>query len=390
MGDAAQHRVAMLLENQTYPRDVRVRNEALALVRHHHAVTVIAPRGTGESAVETVDGVSVWRYRLPVSSGGILGFLTEYLVAHLQLFVRACVALGRGATVLHLHNPPDTLFPIALVGRALGRKIIFDHHDLSPELYREKFGPSPPIERVLQLAQRASVRVASAVLVTNASQQDVALAHGAKAESVAIVRNGPARATLREHRAPRGGILGDPLMVFVGELDAQDGVLALPSLLQSVLDEPGTPAARMLLIGDGACRTELDERFRDAGLRERVHFTGRVEHPRIPELLARADVCVDPAPCSPLNHGSTMIKVAEYLAAGRAVVAYELRETKRTALDAALYATCGDETAFARHVARLARDPNLRDALGLAARQRAEELVWEHSEQHLLDVYARL
>lgn len=146
----------------------------------------------------------------------------------------------------------------------------------------------------------------------------------------------------------------------------------------------------MLLVGEGTCRMELAERFRSAGLGDRVEFTGRVEHRRVPELLAGADVCIDPAPCSPLNHASTMIKVAEYLAAGRPIVAYELRETMRTAGPAALYASCGDEIAFAREVAQLAGDPELRRTLALAGRRRAEELVWEHSEQHLLDAYARL
>jgi glycosyltransferase involved in cell wall biosynthesis len=380
----------MLLENQTYPRDVRVRNEARALVRRGDDVTVIAPRGPGEPATEVVDGVSVWRYRLPFSSGGVAGFLAEYLIAHLQLFIRAGVALARGATVLHLHNPPDTLFPVALVARLLRRKVVFDNHDLSPELFRTKFGPSPALERVLGIAQGASFRVASAVLVTNASQREVALRQGARPESVTIVRNGPARATLTAHRAPRPGVLHDPLLVFVGELDSQDGVLSLASLLQSVREQPETEGARMLVVGDGARRRELEARVRTAGLQGVTHLTGRVDHARIPELLAAADVCVDPAPCSPLNHRSTMIKVAEYLAAGRPVVAYGLVETKRTAGEAALYARCGDERDFARHVGRLARDDELRRTLGLEGRRRARELVWEHSERRLIEVYGRL
>lgn len=385
-----RHRVAMLLENQTYPRDVRVRHEALALVREGHSVTVIAPRGPGQAAAETVEGVSVWRYRLPFASHGVLGYVAEYLIAHVQLFIRGAVALARGATVMHLHNPPDTLFPLGIVSRALGRKMVFDHHDLSPELFREKFGSSASVERILRFAQQASFRLASAVLVTNASQREVALAQGVRPEAVAVVRNGPTRAMLGEHRLPRAGVLRDPLLVFVGELASQDGVLALPALLRTVLDQSATPAARMLLVGDGPQRTELEARFRDAGLGDRVYFTGHVEHRCVPELLAQGDVCIDPAPCSPLNHGSTMIKVAEYLAAGRPVVAYELRETKRTAGEAALYASCGDELAFAREVGRLASDPELRDRLALAARRRAGGLMWEHSERHLLDVYARL
>ena len=173
----------------------------------------------------------VRRYRLPVSSGGVPGFLLEYFVAHLQLFVRGLWELLRGADVVHLHNPPDTLFPIGLVARALGRKVVFDHHDLFPELMADKFD-SPRLTALATTAQRASLRVATRVLVTNRSQADIVLARGAlPAGRVTVVRNGPRRSTLASRREARNGVLRDPHLVFVGELDTQDGVLAIPDLL---------------------------------------------------------------------------------------------------------------------------------------------------------------
>jgi glycosyltransferase involved in cell wall biosynthesis len=125
-------------------------------------------------------------------------------------------------------------------------------------------------------------------------------------------------------------------------------------------------------------------------LAERVTFTGRVAHARVPELLANADIAVDPAPGTPLNHRSTMIKIAEYLAAGLPVVAYDLVETHRTAGEAALYAPPGDAETFAAHVAALAADPALRRSYAERGRARAEELVWERSERALLGAYDRL
>lgn len=380
----------MLLENQPYPQDVRVRNEARALVRAGHSVTVIAPRSKGQRARETVDGVRVRRYRLPVSPGGIRGFLAEYAVAHLQLLARGAAELARGASIVHLHNPPDTLFPIALLARALGRSAVFDHHDLAPELFREKFGDAPVVEGVLRLAQRASFRAASAVVVTNESQREVALEQGARPERVTVVRNGPPAALLDDRRPPRDGVLRDPLLVFVGELDTQDGVLALPSLLGRVRKQPETPEARLLVVGDGPCRRALERELSAAGLAGAASLTGRVPHADVPGLLARADICIDPAPSSPLNDRSTMIKVSEYLAAARPVVAYGLLETRRTARDGALYAGAGDEREFARLVGALASDPRLRASVAEAGARRAAALVWEHSEEHLLGAYSRL
>ncbi len=125
-------------------------------------------------------------------------------------------------------------------------------------------------------------------------------------------------------------------------------------------------------------------------MENRVTFTGLVPHKRVAALIGEADLGIDPAPGTELNHGSTMIKVAEYLGAGRPVVAYDLRETRRTAGDAALYAPCGDRQAFVTLLAELARDGERRLRLGRLARTRALELTWERSEEALREVYARL
>ena len=135
--------------------------------------------------------------------------------------------------------------------------------------------------------------------------------------------------------------------------------------------KPGLERATLTLVGDGPERSELSAAFSERGMADRVEFTGHVEHRLVPALIAAADICIDPAPCSELNHRSTMIKVTEYLAAGRPVVAFGLTETRRTAEDAALYAPCGDLDAFAELIVRLAREPALREELAERAIERA-------------------
>jgi glycosyltransferase involved in cell wall biosynthesis len=373
----------MLVENQTYPEDVRVRNEAESLTRAGWAVTVCAPLRAGQPKRAVIDGVEVRRFKLPTETEGITGYLREYGVAHVVMFIHAVVQLIRGADVVHLNNPPDTLFPIGLLARALGRKVVYDHHDLAPDLFESKFGHSRVVA-LLKAAQRASFKTADRVIVTNESQRDDAVAARGSDEAVAVVRNGPRRASLAPAASPpRGGVLDDPRLVFVGELASQDGVMDLVTLLR----DPRLAKATLTVVGDGPDRAPLQRALADAGIADRVHFTGWVKHTEVPGLIEAADICVDPAPANKLNHRSTMIKIGEYLAAGRPAVAYELLETRRTALDAAAYAPAGDAEAFARLVADLAADPGRRELLGARARERALELVWERSEETLVGVY---
>jgi glycosyltransferase involved in cell wall biosynthesis len=383
--------VVMLLENHPYPEDVRVRSEAESLARQGYRVKVIAPRRPGQAPRERVGEVQVSRYRLPPERAGALGLLGEYFVANLQLHVRGLLELVRGVDVIHLHNPPDTLFAVAWAARLRGARVIFDHHDLSPELCEVKFGERHRLLlALLRLLERLTLRSASHVLAANESHREVALQRGGRSsETVTVVRNGPPSRILGEPSLGRPGALAEPALVFVGSMATQDGVLELAELLLELEHRHGL-RARLTIVGDGPARAQLADRIRRLGLAERVCFTGQVPAAEVFEHLRQADICLDPAPCNALNHRSTMVKVAEYLAAGKPVVAYRLRETERTTAGAALLAVCGDQSAFVDAIARLAGDQDLRRHISGLAVQRARELTWEHSERALLDAYARL
>jgi glycosyltransferase involved in cell wall biosynthesis len=381
----------MLLENDLYPQDIRVRDEARSLVAAGYDVAVIAPRGPGQRRREVVDGVAVERFRLPLEhAGGIGGLLLEYAIAHVQLYLRAARALMRGADVLHLHNPPDTLFPPAAFGRALGRRTVFDQHDLFPDLFVAKFGPSPVV-RVLRAAQGATYRTADLVLTTNDTQRDAVVATGRVGpEDVVIVRNGPLRAVLDRASEPRPGRLSDPRLLFVGAVEAQDGVDWLPELMAALVRDHGLADAHLTVAGMGTRVTPVRDAFERAGLGAHATFTGRIEHDEVLARIGAADICLDLAPCDELNHRTTMAKIAEYLALGRPTVSFALRETQRTAGEAVRLVPCNDRPAYVRTVAELAADGEARAALAARARERAPDLVWERSAESLVAAYARL
>jgi glycosyltransferase involved in cell wall biosynthesis len=386
-------RVVMLLENDLYPQDVRVRDEALALVRAGCAVHVIAPRGPGQARREELEGVSVERFKLRMDHRGrVLDLLREYVAAHLQLTLRSIWSMARGADVIHAHNPPDSLFVAGLIGRALGRRFVFDQHDNFADLAAAKFGRSTAV-RIARLLQGASLRLADLILVTNERQAEIARAQlardGSGAGSIRIVRNGP-RAEILSHRAPlRGGVLSDPQLVYVGALEVQDGAIELPEMLAALRDRHGLDA-RMTVVGWGTQLESIRRRLRELGLADAAWTPGRLSHEQVLEIVAGADICLDPAPCNEFNHRTTMVKLGEYLALGRPVVAFALEETARTAGEAAVLVDCGDLAGFVAAIASLCADPVRRIALARRAREVARGLVWERSQQQLLAGYATL
>ena len=85
-----------------------------------------------------------------------------------------------------------------------------------------------------------------------------------------------------------------------------------------------------------------------------------------------------------------MIKVAEYMAFGVPVVCYDLRESRATAADAALYARPNDTRSYAAAIDTLLEDAELRKRLGQTGERRVRErLSWANSERELLRAYER-
>jgi glycosyltransferase involved in cell wall biosynthesis len=381
----------MLLENDLFPQDTRVRDEAQSLANAGYRVHVIAPRGKDQPFRELIEGVEVERFRLPTDHRGGAGMLLiEYALAHIQLYFRALREIVRGTDVLHVHNPPDTLFLPALVGRPVGCKLVFDQHDLFPELFQAKYGRSP-LRVFARTAQWLSLRVADLVITTNESQRASAM-RGVRRDKtpVIVVRNGPPAGLLPRAISDRPGPLNDPRLVYVGALGAQDGVDWLPELITSLREDHGVLDPTLTVVGWGTRETRLLAEVKARGLMNRVCITGRVNHRRALELIADADICLDVAPCDQLNHRTTMVKISEYLALGKPTVSYALHETMQTAGDAVALARCGDHGHFVALVAELAKSQTRRDELRARALALAPSLVWERSEHTLLDGYRSL
>jgi glycosyltransferase involved in cell wall biosynthesis len=382
-------RVTMLLENDLYPEDIRVRDEAHSLVAAGYDVRVIAPRGAGQARRAQVDGVTVERYRLPMSKGGgVAGLLAEYVIAHAQLFIRGMRSLLRGADFLHSHNPPDTLFPLAIAARGLHRRFVFDEHDLFPGLFEQRFGRGQ-LWRIADFSNRMMIRNADIVLVTNGTHlEDARRRRPRSSTQIALVRNGPRQSTV-SRRPPtiRPGGLVDPKLVYVGALEPQDGVDQLPEILERLVVDHGLTGARLTVAGWGSELDAIRSDFASRSLLHHVRLLGRTPHDKVLRLIADADICIDPAPCTPFNHGTTMVKITEYLALGRPTVSYALRETANTAAGAVCLVPCDDLSAFVRRVADLAGSEVERAELHRRALSRAPQLVWEHQAESLINAY---
>jgi glycosyltransferase involved in cell wall biosynthesis len=409
---SSQSKILMLVENY-FPQDTRVKNEAALLTDAGYEVAVIALRKQGQPRRETVDGVEV--YRLPtlelfkktpsanvnrinlvfVRLKSFLGYVVEYVYfTSACLLVSTGIFVRRGFDVMHAHNPPDTLFLVAVPFKLLGKKFVFDQHDLCPELYRSRYSAAEGVyTRFLRMFEWCSLKLADVTIATNESYKQIQIERANKSPAdVFVVRNGPNQMRMTP-AAPSARLKGmnKTILCYIGSLNPQDGVDYLLRSLRHLMHGLKRSDFYCVIMGTGDSLQDLRDLAGNLQLNGCVELTGFVSDEDLQANLAAADICVDPDPSSPLNDLSTWIKVMEYMASAKPIVSFDLRETRFSARDAAVYVEPNNETGFAEAIAQLMDQPELRKQMGTYGRRRVEdELQWAKVGNNLLTAYETL
>ena len=373
-------RVLILLQNEPLPSDRHVWNESTALVRAGYDVTVVCPKGAERDRrdFEEIEGVAIHRYEPREAEERTIEYAIEYLAAFRSIHrIARRLARMRPFDLVHACSPPDFLLLTALGLRRHGARFVFDHHDLTPELYRTRFGGGL-LHRATLAAEQVAFRSADVVLSVNDSYRRIAIERGRRDPAdVAVVRTGPDLNRFVATKPDPSLKRGKPfLLSYVGAMGPQDGIdhgLFALAELHSLRDD-----WHAVFMGDGVVLDEMRALADDLGLCDCVEFTGWVEHDTISRVLSTSDVCLAPDPKSPLNDVSSMVKISEYMAMSRPIVSFDLAESRFGAGAAAAFAAPDNQTEFALLVSELLDNPERRATMGAAGRARAERfLAWE-------------
>lgn len=385
-------RILIIVENLPVPLDRRVWQEACALREAGHEVTVVCPRMRGFTREEEVlDGIQIYRHWISGEAKGLRAFLAEYASALVGEFRYAVKAWRRrGFDVIHLCNPPDLLFLVALPFKLLaGVKVVYDVHDLWPEMFEAKFKRRGLFYWGVRAAERATLALADAVIATNQSVLAAVQRRGKKAEGeVFVVRTAPH--ALDTSVEPDRALKKDRafLVGYIGVMGDADGVRYLVEAAHHLVHTRGRRDIQFLLMGTGPEHVDLIRLRDELGLGEYIDMPGRVSNEFLFTALQTMDAGVA---CDPINHYNdhcTMNKTLEYMAFGKPQVMFGTREGRFSAGEAARYVMENSATALGDAIAELLDDPAARERMGRAGYERLNhELNWEKSTANLLAAY---
>jgi glycosyltransferase involved in cell wall biosynthesis len=340
------------------------------------------------------EGVHIYRHPMPKEGNTPLGYLWEYTCALFwECWYAWWIYLVRGFHVIQGCNPPDNIFLVALPFKLFGVKYVFDHHDANPELYISKYGRRDLFYKTQVWLEKLTYRFSDVVMATNESYKSLAVTRGGvDLQDVFVVRNGPDLAKFKLVPPQPALKYGKFFLVgYVGTMSVQEGLDILLDVAEYVKNL-GRTDIHFTCVGGGPGLAGLRVMLKQKNLEDIVNFTGRIPDKELLEVLSTSDVCVNPdKPCE-MNDVSTMIKIMEYMALGKPIVQFDLKEGRFSAGEAALYSNNDDLVPdFAAKILWLLEHPEERQRMGEFGRRRVEQqLAWEYSVKNLLAAYQRV
>lgn len=391
-------KVLIIVQNLPVPFDRRVWMEATSLQQEGYTVSVICPKKYGyNKSFEILEKINIFRYPLILEANkSPLAFLFEFISCYLFTSLLSLKVLFKvGFDVIHICNPPETYFSLAFLYKLLGKKIIFDHHDLSPEMYlakQENAKENSFYFKLLLWMEKMTFKVSDIVITTNESHKLVAESRGeVDSGNVFVVRSGPDIDRFQGYKQIES-LKQDKkyLVCYLGEMCEQDGVGPFLIELKKYNNTFFKENVLFAFLGKGPEQPNLVIKSKELEL-DYVHFTGRVSDLDLADYLYTADLCFDTSPFNSWTDRSTMNKIIEYMAFSNPIVAFNLTETKHSAKDTGIYAANGDYLDFFAKVEMLLKDEEKRNIMAKFGLNRFNnELSWNYSKKNLFEAYNKI
>lgn len=392
MIDKEKKNILLIVQNNSFPFDKRVKKEALSLVNNNYNVFVISPDSPSETEKKLVyENIVVTRYRDKKSDGSVLGYLWEYSSSILKIsFLAIRLVIKNKIHAVHVANPPDFFWPLFLVLKMWGVKCIYDQHDLSPELFRVKFN-NRMFYKLLLFNEKMTVKFTDAIITANTTfVKRLKAKWDISNKPYEVIFNGPeANFSSKTNTEIQEIFSGKRIALFVGLMSSDDNLEVIVEVAKDLVYNKNIKDVKFVLVGDGDSRSKIEKLAKSFNVYDYFHFTGLVTHVAVQEYLNIADVCLTPDLPNGLNENLTLIKVLEYMKAKKAFVGFDLAETKSLAQNAGIYSK--DINEFADNLIYLLDNPEKAHEMGeIGYKIIKDTYSWEHQEKKILSLYQKL
>ncbi len=390
---------------------VHVRELIAAFNRAGHSVVVASPLAT-RSPWEQPETIAGQFLHLPISDSTAPVFQT--LQAYTNKLGLSSSLAGEIRRIVYSmeveprlirrfkKNPPDFIYLRASLyattgvelAQALNRPLVIEVN--TPLATEQSIYRGTGLGLLALEAERWLLSRANVVVTVSSALREHVVKMGAKPERVHVVPNAVDAERFRPNipGTDRKRVLeleDEPVLGFVGGLRPWHGVQYLPQLLVNLV--PDYPNLKLVIVGDGQMRPELEADLQRLGVSQHVIFAGVRSHEEVPDLIRRFDIALAPYPKTDHEFYFSPLKLFEYMGCGIAVIAARIGQIADIVSDGetGLLYTSGDVNALTRLCKELLSDSKRRKTIG----QKAAELIhakytWDHNAERVTELVKSL
>ena len=392
-------KILMVLSSKTFPPDGRVEREARDLIKDNHQVYMMARRGENQAKAECYNNINVIRVPLPFQGKKAVSDLIYFFLQRYVIFfhiVNACKK--NGIDVLHVHDLPYALATV-LAAKVLKIPVVFDMHEYYAVMLKmsfearsyRKFKPFAFILLwLLKIEEKYACKNASKVILVADEHIERILFLGVKRNNIMIVTNTEDIdhfSNLSDDPAILTKYQNEFIILYVGGFSPHRGldtaIDAMPNVLKQI------PNARLLLVGDGNNRKELEELVKDQDLKACITFTGFQKFEKLPSYIKICDIGLIPHISTPHIETTMPNKIFQFMMLGKPVIVSSTKPMMRIVEET----KCGwifkerDSDDLARAIIE-AKESSQIEILGKNGKAAVEKKYnWQKTVEPLLELY---
>jgi len=389
-----------MLVHSYYPRDVRVRREAEALVEAGFKVSVICLRDQIqqgkdiEPSTDKANGVNV--YRLPIyrKRGRTFRYIFEYIgLIILGGWKLIQLHLKNPFQVIHIHNMPDLLILAGLIPKWSGAKLLLDIHDPMPELYTLKTGivQNRLVEKTLRLEERFSCWIANYVISVNRAMYRNLKGKGIPPKKIFIIHNFPDTQYFpikdNEIRWPRHK--NQLVLLYAGTITEHYkldlAIEALSIIIKNI------NCVKLIILGDGNELERVLKLASDLGISKYVEYMKTVDLEKVKDIMKDADIGISTHQGGVFGDLYFATKVLDYLTQGLPVICSRTDTMLLYIPEKALfYFKPGDAEDMAKQVLKIWNNPQLVSKKMKFAKKFTNQYTWQNEKQKFVHFYQNI
>lgn len=381
-------RVLIIVQNY-YDIDPRVRREAEALIEHGYCVDVLAlqPPNKAENRY-SLNKVHVNTIKLGKKRAGKLRYIWEYIAFWFMAFLY--LARNHHYDLIQVCTLPDCLIFATLIPKLIGCKVILDMHEVMPEFFMSKYHVPENhfMIRVLKWQERLSIKFADHVIVINEPIKKLLETRGLPTQKATVITNSVDEqlfTPLRDERRKSETFV----FMYHGTLTHIYGLdIALQAFSMASVQMPN---AEFHIVGEGPERTNLELQVEKSNIKEKVKFLGVYPQESIPAQLTQCDVGVLATRRDTFLDLSFSNKLPEYIVMEKPVIASRLKAIHHYFSEEAIaYFEPENATNLAEKMVELYNNPERRKRYSENALWEYSDIRWECMKQRYLEIVERM